>query len=110
VRRTGLIEKLITLANAATMSLTAAITAATSLCAARRGRSVRPSPPTPRRLRALKAFDLLELNGEDLRLPPFGKRKAKLASLLACINFGIALSGPTEALADGRGRWRSRRG
>jgi hypothetical protein len=88
----------------------AAITAATSVCAARRGRSVRPSPPTPRRLRpVLKAFDLRELNGEYLRLPPFEKRKAKLASLLACINFGITLSGHTEALADGRGEM-SRRG
>jgi hypothetical protein len=104
VRRTDLIEKLITLANAANMSLMAAIMAATSLCAARRGRSVRPSPPTTRRLRAvLNAFDLRELNGEDLRLPPFEKRGAKPARLLACINFGIALSGHTQAMADGLG-------
>jgi hypothetical protein len=109
VRRTDLIEKLITLANAANMSLMAAIMAATSLCAARRGRSVRPSPPTTRRLRAvLNAFDLRELNGEDLRLPPFEKRGAKLARLLACINFGIALSGHTEALADGLGGYGGR--
>jgi hypothetical protein len=59
--------------------LMAAITAATSLCAARPGRCVRPSLPAPRRQRAvLKAFDLLELNGEDIQLPPFEKRKAKL--------------------------------
>jgi ATP-dependent DNA ligase len=31
----------------------------------------------------LKAFDLLELNGEDLRLSPFEKRETNLARLLA---------------------------
>jgi bifunctional non-homologous end joining protein LigD len=45
----------------------------------------------------LQAFDLLELNGEDLRLLPFEKRKAELARLLARINVGIALNEHTEA-------------
>jgi bifunctional non-homologous end joining protein LigD len=45
----------------------------------------------------LQAFDLLELNGEDLRPLPFEKRKAKLARLLARINVGIALNEHTQA-------------
>jgi hypothetical protein len=62
----------------------------------------------------LQAFDLLELNGEDLRPLPFEKRKAKLARLPARINAGIALNEHTEAdappfpagLRDGPGRHR----
>jgi len=37
----------------------------------------------------LWAFDLLELNGEDLRPLPFTKRKAKLARLLARAKGGL---------------------
>jgi bifunctional non-homologous end joining protein LigD len=45
----------------------------------------------------LQAFDLLELNGEDLRRLPFERRKAKLARLLARNNVGIALNEHTDA-------------
>ncbi len=37
----------------------------------------------------LYAFDLLELNGEDLRPQAFSKRKAKLTRLLARVGPGI---------------------
>ena len=42
----------------------------------------------------LYAFDLLELNGEDLRPLPLERRKAKLAKLIR--NSGIALSEHTD--------------
>jgi bifunctional non-homologous end joining protein LigD len=45
----------------------------------------------------LQAFDLLELNGEDLRPLPLERRKAKLARLLARTNVGIALNEHTDA-------------
>jgi bifunctional non-homologous end joining protein LigD len=45
----------------------------------------------------LQAFDLLEINGEDLRPLPFEKRKAKLAKLLARTDSGIALNEHCEA-------------
>jgi hypothetical protein len=41
----------------------------------------------------LYAFDLLELNGENLRPLPLGDRKAKLARLLARPPAGIGKSG-----------------
>ena len=41
----------------------------------------------------LYAFDLLELNGEDLRTLPLEQRKARLADVLAPVTGGIALSG-----------------
>jgi bifunctional non-homologous end joining protein LigD len=44
----------------------------------------------------LQAFDLLELNGEDLRLVTLGKRKARLARLLARVSPGIELTEHTE--------------
>jgi bifunctional non-homologous end joining protein LigD len=44
----------------------------------------------------LYAFDLLELDGEDLRSRPFGERKAKLARLLAQSAAGIAFNEHTE--------------
>ena len=42
----------------------------------------------------LYAFDLLELDGEDLRPAPLDQRKARLAKLIR--NSGIALSEHTE--------------
>jgi bifunctional non-homologous end joining protein LigD len=45
----------------------------------------------------LYAFDLLELDGEDLRPLPLVKRKAKLARLLARKPVGIALNDHTDA-------------
>jgi bifunctional non-homologous end joining protein LigD len=45
----------------------------------------------------LWAFDLLELNGADLRPLPLSKRKAKLAQLLAHTRGGIALNEHSEA-------------
>jgi bifunctional non-homologous end joining protein LigD len=45
----------------------------------------------------LQAFDLLELNGEDLRPLPLGKRKVRLARLLARVcRPGIELNAHTE--------------
>jgi bifunctional non-homologous end joining protein LigD len=44
----------------------------------------------------LYAFDLLELDGEDLRPLPLGKRKARLARLLARVSAGIALNDHTD--------------
>ena len=45
---------------------------------------LRPHPlPTARRQRVLYAFDLIELNGDDLRREPLEVRKATLASVLA---------------------------
>jgi bifunctional non-homologous end joining protein LigD len=46
----------------------------------------------------LYAFDLLELDGEDLRALPLGDRKKRLARLLARRRVGIAMS---EHTADG---------
>jgi bifunctional non-homologous end joining protein LigD len=45
----------------------------------------------------LWAFDLLELNGADLRPLPFSKRKARLVRLLARARGGIALNDHIEA-------------
>jgi bifunctional non-homologous end joining protein LigD len=44
----------------------------------------------------LYAFDLLELNGEDLRPLPLAKRKAKLARLLARKPLGIVFNEHTD--------------
>jgi bifunctional non-homologous end joining protein LigD len=44
----------------------------------------------------LYAFDLLELNGEDLRPLPLGAREAKLARLLARKPVGIAFNEHTD--------------
>jgi ATP-dependent DNA ligase len=45
----------------------------------------------------LQAFDLLELDGEDLRPLPLGKRKPRLARLLARARAGIrSTSTPTR--------------
>jgi bifunctional non-homologous end joining protein LigD len=44
----------------------------------------------------LQAFDLLELDGEDLRPLPLGKRKDRLARLLARVPVGIALNQHTD--------------
>jgi bifunctional non-homologous end joining protein LigD len=44
----------------------------------------------------LKAFDLLELNGKDLRQLPLGERKAKLERLLAGSTGGIAFNKHTD--------------
>ena len=45
----------------------------------------------------LYAFDLVELDGADLRSKPFGERKAKLAKLLARQKGGIVISEHVEA-------------
>jgi bifunctional non-homologous end joining protein LigD len=45
----------------------------------------------------LFAFDLIELDGEDFRPLPLGKRKARLARLLAGVAPGIELNEHTEA-------------
>src|ERR1700704_952435 len=45
----------------------------------------------------LYAFDLLELNGDDLRPLPFVTRKAKLARLLARAAAGLAFNEHVEA-------------
>jgi bifunctional non-homologous end joining protein LigD len=44
----------------------------------------------------LRAFDLLELNGEDLRPVMLGKRKARLAKLLARAPPGIEINEHTD--------------
>jgi bifunctional non-homologous end joining protein LigD len=44
----------------------------------------------------LQAFDLLELDGEDLRPAMHGKRKARLARLLARAPPGIELNEHTD--------------
>jgi bifunctional non-homologous end joining protein LigD len=44
----------------------------------------------------LHAFDLLELNGKDLRSLPLGERKAKLARLLAGSTAGIVFNEHTD--------------
>jgi bifunctional non-homologous end joining protein LigD len=44
----------------------------------------------------LHAFDLLELNGKDLRSLPLGERKAKLAGLLAGSTAGIVFNEHTD--------------
>jgi ATP-dependent DNA ligase len=43
-----------------------------------------------------QAFDLPELDGEDLRPLPLGKRKARLARLLARVQVGIAINEHTD--------------
>jgi bifunctional non-homologous end joining protein LigD len=45
----------------------------------------------------LQAFDLLELDGEELRPLPLGQRKPRLARLLARVPAGIALNEHTDA-------------
>ena len=42
------------------------------------------------------AFDLLELDGEDLRLRPLGERKARLAKLLGCKTSAIFFNEHTD--------------
>ncbi len=44
----------------------------------------------------LYAFDLLELNGKDLRPLPLGDRKAKLERLLAGVGAGIVFNEHTD--------------
>jgi bifunctional non-homologous end joining protein LigD len=44
----------------------------------------------------LHAFDLLELDGEDLRPLPLGERKAKLSKLLARAKAGIQFNEHTD--------------
>jgi bifunctional non-homologous end joining protein LigD len=44
----------------------------------------------------LHAFDLLELNGRDLRMLPLGERKLKLARLLAGSTAGIVFNEHTD--------------
>jgi bifunctional non-homologous end joining protein LigD len=44
----------------------------------------------------LQAFDLLELDGEDLRSLPLGQRKNRLARLLARVRAGIAINEHTD--------------
>jgi bifunctional non-homologous end joining protein LigD len=44
----------------------------------------------------LQAFDLLELDGEDLRPLPLGKRKARLARLLTRVHVGAAINEHTD--------------
>jgi bifunctional non-homologous end joining protein LigD len=44
----------------------------------------------------LYAFDLLELDGEDLRGLPLGERKKRLARLVGKRRLGIVLSDPTD--------------
>ena len=45
----------------------------------------------------LQAFDLLELDGEDLRSLPLSQRKPRLARLLSRVQAGIALNEHTDA-------------
>jgi bifunctional non-homologous end joining protein LigD len=47
----------------------------------------------------LQAFDLLELDGEDLRPLPLSKRKNRLARLLARVRVGIAINEHTDEKA-----------
>jgi bifunctional non-homologous end joining protein LigD len=47
----------------------------------------------------LYAFDLIELNGDDLRRDPLEVRKATLASLLAKAAFGLRLNDPSKQMA-----------
>jgi bifunctional non-homologous end joining protein LigD len=48
----------------------------------------------------LQAFDLLELDGVDYRPLPLGKRKDRLARLLARVPAGIALNEHTDARGE----------
>ena len=48
----------------------------------------------------LYAFDLLELDGEDLRGEPIEKRKASLNQLLGADRAGLLISQPIDAPAD----------
>jgi len=58
-----------------------------------RGR-VRRTPPVSQ---VLFAFDLIELDGEDFRPLPLGKRKVRLARLLARVAPGIEFNEHTDA-------------
>jgi bifunctional non-homologous end joining protein LigD len=44
----------------------------------------------------LYAFDLLDLNGQDLRLLPLGERKSRLEELLAQASTGIVFNEHTD--------------
>ena len=48
------------------------------------------------------AFDLLELNGKDLRQLPLGERKAKLERLLTGAAAGIVFNGHTASCPRSR--------
>jgi ATP dependent DNA ligase domain len=48
----------------------------------------------------LQAFDLLELDGEDLRPLPLGQRKPRVARLLTRVQVGIALNEHTDAKGE----------
>jgi bifunctional non-homologous end joining protein LigD len=48
----------------------------------------------------LQTFDLLELDGEDLRTLPFGQRKPRLVRLLTRAQAGIALNDHTDAKGE----------
>ena len=52
-------------------------------------RPAHPSPPRANESIFLYAFDLIELNGDDLRHDPLEGRKATLASILAKARSGI---------------------
>ena len=52
----------------------------------------RPPPPSERGRRLLYAFDLLELDGTDLRREPLEVRKATLASILRKSHHGLRLN------------------
>ena len=51
----------------------------------------------------LYAFDLIELNGDDLRREPLAVRKATLASVLAKAAPGLRLNEHLELIADRKG-------
>jgi bifunctional non-homologous end joining protein LigD len=51
----------------------------------------------------LYAFDLIELNGDDLRRDPLEVRKATLANILARADRGIDAPRPSTAEARGHG-------
>jgi hypothetical protein len=53
----------------------------------------------------LYAFDLLELDGEDLRAPPLSDRKKRLARLLGGRRLGIVLSDHTDDDGDKLDSW-----
>ena len=64
------------------------------VCCDERGlASFRAAPPSPERAQAfLYAFDLLELDGQDLRREPIEVRKATLASILRQSRHGVRLN------------------
>ena len=62
-----------------------------------------PHPPAPYCADALLiAFDLVELDGEDLRRTPIEYRKRTLAKLVRRPHAGIVLKGPAVRGVDGR--------